>query len=149
MIRLSSVSPSLLISDNMEVDSTYDLLEMYAAADLMLYRNQLDSAWDGFDAVTKRAMSHPLFDEVLMQKAKIRMKQGRYSDADSLLQKLVDFYQTDILADDALFMLAELNEVKLNNKERARGCYEKLILDYPASLYVEQARKRYNELKKQ
>ena len=149
LIANDAMELSLLISDNMEVDSTYDLLEMYAAADLMLYRNQLDSAWDGFDAVTKRAMSHPLFDEVLMQKAKIRMKQGRYSDADSLLQKLVDFYPTDILADDALFMLAELNENKLNNKERARGCYEKLILDYPASLYVEQSRKRYNELKKQ
>ena len=70
------------------------------------------------------------------------MKQGRYNVADSLLQRIVDHYADDILADDALFMLAELNEQQLNNAERARECYEKLILDYPASLYVDRARKK-------
>jgi outer membrane protein assembly factor BamD (BamD/ComL family) len=138
---------SLLISDNMEDDSTYDMLERYAEADLLLYRNQLDSAWDAFDAVATSALSHPLFDEVLMQKAKIRIRQQRYAEADSLLQQLVDFYPYDILADDALMLLAQLNDEQLQHPERARDCYEKLILDYPNSLYVDRARKRYNELK--
>ena len=44
-------------------------------------------------------------------------------------------------------LLAQLNEEKLNNMEQARYYYEKLILDYPASLFVDQARKRYNLLK--
>jgi hypothetical protein len=43
-------------------------------------------------------------------------------------------------------LLAQLNEEKLNHPERARDCYEKLILDYPASLYVDEARKRYRAL---
>ncbi len=80
-----------------------------------------------------------------MQKARIRMKQGQYAEADSLLQFVVDHYGSDILADDALFMLAELNEQQLNNQEKARQCYEKLILDYPTSLYVDRARKRYRK----
>ena len=42
---------------------------------------------------------------------------------------------------------AELNEDKLGNFEKARECYEKLLLDYPTSLYVDRARKRYNALK--
>ncbi len=149
LIANDAMELSLLISDNMEVDSTFDLLELYAAADLQLYRNQLDSAWMGFDAVSTRTLSHPLLDEVLMQKAKIRMKQGRYAEADSLLERLVDFYAEDILADDAVMMIAELNDNQLDNKERARDFYEKLILDYPTSLYVERARKRYYELKNQ
>ena len=140
---------SLLISDNMEEDSTYEALSYYAAADLMLYRGQLDSAWALYDDITIRNLSHSLFDEVLMQKARIRMKQGRYTEADSLLQRIVDHYASDILADDALIMLAELNEQQLGNTDRARECYEKLLLDYPASLYADRARKRYNALKKQ
>lgn len=147
LIANDAMDLSLLISDNMEEDSSYEMLELYAAADLLFYRNRLDSAFQAFEAITTRALSHPLFDEVLMQEAKIRLKQGRYAEADSLLQRLVDFYSADILADDALMMLAELNETKLNNMERARSCYEKLILDYPTSLYVDRARKRYNELK--
>lgn len=149
LIANDAMQLSLLISDNMEEDSTFDMLELYAAADLMIYRNQLDSAWTLLDDITHRTLSHPLFDEILLQKAKICMKQARYSDADSLLQFIVDHYSSDILADDALFMLAELNEQQLNNKQKARECYEKLLLDYPASLYCDRARKRYNLLKQE
>ena len=149
LIANDAMQLSLLISDNMEEDSTYEMLEYYAAADLMMYRGKLDSAWALLDNITQRSLSHSLFDEILMQKAKIRMKQARYTEADSLLQFIVDHYSSDILADDALFMLAELNEQQLNNNERARNCYEKLILDYPASLYADRARKRYNALKPQ
>ena len=146
LVANDAMELSLLISDNMEEDSTYEMLSYYAAADLMVYRNQLDSAWMLLEEIVHRNLSHNLFDEVLMQKAKIRMKQGRFEEADSLLQFIVDHYGTDILADDALFMLAELNEQQLNNPEKARQCYEKLILDYPTSLYVDRARKRYRNM---
>ena len=147
LIANDAMELSLLISDNMDPDSTYDMLERYADAELLLFRNQLDSAWDAFEAVSTSALSHPLFDEVLMQQAKIRIRQQRYSEADTLLQQLVDLYSNDILADDALMLLAELNDIQLAHPDRALQCYERLILDYPASLYVDRARKRYNELK--
>ena len=149
LIANDAMELSLLISDNMEDDSTYTMLEMYAAADLLLYRNMLDSAWEAFDNIEHRALSHPILDDVLMQKAKIRMKQSRYGEADELLEKLVNFYGDGLLADDALMMSAELNEKRLGNKSRAKEQYEKILLDHPTSLYTEQARKRYNELKKE
>ncbi len=147
LVANDAMELSLLISDNMEDDSTYTMLEIFADADMLLYRNMLDSAWDGYTDVETHSLSHPLLDEVLMRKAQIRMKQARYSDADSLLQKLVDFYPLDITADDALMMMAELNEDKLGNTAKAIECYEKLLLDYPTSLYTDRARKRYNALK--
>lgn len=147
LIANDAMQLSLLISDNMEVDSTFEMLELYAAADLDLYRNRLEEAWQGYESIAIRTLSHPLLDEVLLQKARIRIKQARYAEADSLLQHLVDFYPHDILADDALLLMAELNEDHLNNMERARSCYERILLDYPSSLYTDRARRRYNELK--
>ena len=147
LVANDAMELSLLISDNMEDDSTYGVLELFADADLLLYRNMLDSAWMGYDVVTMGVLSHPLFDDVLMRKAQIRMKQARYTEADSLLQRLIDFYPEDITADDAIIMQAELNEDKLNNQEKALECYEKILLDYPSSLYVDYARRRYNILK--
>ena len=147
LIANDAMELSLLISDNMDDDSTYTMLERYADADLLLYRNQLDSAYDALEALSTSALSHPIFDEVLLQKARIRIRQQQYAEADSLLQKLVEFYPDEIVADDAVMLLAQLNEERLNNMEQARYYYEKLILDYPASLYVDQARKRYNLLK--
>ena len=149
LIANDAMELSLLISDNMEDDSTYTMLELYAAADLLLYRNMLDSAWEAFDNVEHRTLSHPILDDVLMQKAKIRMKQGRYSEADELLQKLINFYGDGLLGDDALMMSAELNEKQLDNKNRAKEQYEKILLEHPTSLYTEQARKHYANLKKE
>ena len=147
LVANDAMELSLLISDNMEDDSTYGMLELFADADLMLYRNMLDSAWASYDAIQRAVLSHPLFDEILMRKAQIRMKQARYNEADSLLERLVAFYPDDITADDALILRAELNEEKLQKPDVARECYEKLLLDYPTSLYTDRARKRYNALK--
>ena len=98
-------------------------------------------------AIREKALGaeHPDVATNLNNLAELYRDQARYAEADSLLQFIVDHYGSDILADDALFMLAELNEQQLNNHEKARQCYEKLILDYPSSLYVDRARKRYRK----
>lgn len=147
LIANDAMELSLLISDNMEQDSTYAMLEIFADADFLLYRHQLDSAWLRFDAVSRRTLSHPLLDEVLLRKAQIRIQQRRFEDADSLLGQLYAYYPSDILADDALFLRADICERHLQRIDQARECYELLITDFPTSIYVEQARKRYNELK--
>ena len=148
LIANDAMELSLVISDNMEEDSSFDMLELFADADLLLYRNQLDSAWNAFDEISHRTLSHPLLDDVLMKQAKIRLKQGNYPQADALLEKLIQFYPNDILADDALFLRGQLNEKELNNLQQASQCYEKLIIDYPSSLYLEQARKSYEQINK-
>ena len=147
LIANDAMELSLLISDNIDDDGTYSTLSYYSRADLLAYRNQNEEALLVLDSISTLHLSHPIFDEVLFKKAKIKLKQEKYSEADSLLQKLVDFYPYDILADDALFALAELNEGQLNNQEKALQFYETIILDYPASIYVTEARKRYYSLK--
>ena len=147
LVANDAMELSLLISDNMESDSTFSSLRFFAQADLLIYQNRFEEALGYFDSITKTNLYHALFDEIFMRKAQVAMKQGEYMQADSLLQKVVDLYADDILADDALFLLADLNENKLKNNARAMECYEKIILDYTASLYITEARKRYNRLK--
>lgn len=148
LIANDAMELSLLISDNMEQDSTFDMLEIFSDADLLLYRNLLDSAWVRFDEITYRTLSHPLLDDVLLRKAQIRIKQGRYMDADTLLGQLYSFYPDGILADDALYMRAQLAERHLQQVDKAKEYYELLLTDFPSSIYIEQVRKLYNEIKK-
>lgn len=147
LIANDAMQLSLLISDNMEDDSTYGTLSLYASAELMLYRNLLDSAWNIFDNISTSTLSHPILDDVMLQKAKIQMKKGNFDVADSLLQQLVTFYPESILADDALFLRAQLNEEQLHRAKTAFECYETIIMDHSSSLYADDARKRYNALK--
>ena len=56
-------------------------------------------------------------------------------------------YSTDLLADDALFQLAELYENYLHDKAKAMDLYKDILLKYKGSIYVVEARKRFRELR--
>ena len=66
--------------------------------------------------------------------------------ADSLWNSIVLKYPYDIKADDAIFNLAKLNEEIFQRKQVSINYYQKIILEYPSSLYISQARKKYEEL---
>ena len=147
LIANDAMEYSLLISDNIDEDSTYNGLSLFAKADLALYQHNPQAASRYLDTLNATFLSHSLFDEVLLKRAEIAIEEKQYQQADSLLQLLLLKYPYDITADDALYLLAQINETHLANAQKAREYYERLILDYPTSLYVTQSRKRYNFLK--
>jgi TolA-binding protein len=55
-------------------------------------------------------------------------------------------YPYELTADDALFLLSEICLNKTNEKALAKELLEKIILDYPNSVYVTEARKLLKEL---
>jgi outer membrane protein assembly factor BamD (BamD/ComL family) len=138
---------SLLIGDNPAFDSTGEALRMFARADLCFYQNKIQQAYLTLDSLEKEFPESTLADEILYRKAKIKMKQGNYQEAIPLLEKILASYREDILADNALMMLAELNQKQLNNPEKAMQLYKELMTDFPGSLFVVEARKRFRVLR--
>ena len=51
------------------------------------------------------------------------------------------------LADDALFTRAKLHESKMGDTAKAMELYQDLLVNYPGSLFVVEARKRYRALR--
>lgn len=147
LIANDAMKLSLLISDNIDMDSSYTALRYYARADLLAYRNNYDEALVTLDSIQMVALWHPLHDEALFKKAEIMLEKGEFEAADSLLAKVTEMYPTDILADDALMMRAELYDFHFNDPDKAMNLYEKLMLNYPGSLFVIDARKRFRELR--
>ncbi|MBW7914334.1 MAG: tetratricopeptide repeat protein, partial [Taibaiella sp.] len=97
-------------------------------------------------SVAKAFPDHPLADDIMMQRARIAQKQTDYTKALTYLQQIHKEHGKDVLADDALFIMAEINERYLNNKEEAGKLYAQLIIEYPGSTYVQLARKKVKEL---
>ena len=146
LIANDAMEYSLLIYDNIDEDSTYNALSLYSKAEFALYQNKYETALSYLDTIDQNYLSHPIFDKVLYKRAEISIKKEEYTKADSLLNIILLKYPYDLMADDALYLLAELNQTHLNSPEKAKEYYERIILDYPNSLYVVEARKRYNEL---
>jgi tetratricopeptide (TPR) repeat protein len=73
--------------------------------------------------------------------------QGKWDEAIPFLEKIVSKFGSDILADDAIFNLAEIYELQKNNKEKALEFYKLIVLDYKGSLFSAEARKRVRLLR--
>lgn len=137
----------LIIQDNTGLDSNEDALKIYAEADLLIFQNKFDQALVKLNDLNEQFPGHTLNDEILFSKAIIAEKKGQYTEAENYYLAIVKDYSYDILADNALFNLAQLYEFKLNDKEKAKKMFEIIVLDYTGSLFVAEARKRYRNLR--
>ena len=51
------------------------------------------------------------------------------------------------MPNDALFKLADLEQHHFSDPKKAMDLYEKLMVDYPGSLYVAEARRQFRILR--
>jgi outer membrane protein assembly factor BamD (BamD/ComL family) len=54
---------------------------------------------------------------------------------------------SDILGDNALFLLANITEKNIGDKPKAMKYYEEFIEKYPGSFFLTEVRKRYRALR--
>jgi tetratricopeptide (TPR) repeat protein len=147
LIANDALNLSLLISDNMEADSTGGALKMYARADMDIFAEDIDKAVTTLDSIDVKYPNNSLSDDISMAKARILIQQKDYTGAVPLLKKIVAEHPTDLWADDAVFMLGDIYDNNLNDKEQAKIYYQKIITDYPGSLLINESRKRFRLLR--
>ena len=138
---------SLLIADNENEEDSINLpLRQFAYADFLMECNRLDEAIVLLDSIENDYNALSLHDDVLYKKAIIAIHYQRYKQADKLLEKLIETYPDDLLADDALFERAKLQEFHLKDYLSAMESYKQLITKYPDSIWVIDARTRFRML---
>lgn len=147
LISNDAIDLSLLITDNFNMDTTTVPMRLFAQADLLGYQNRWDEAMVKIDSILTAWPMHSLKDEILILKADMHMQNGDFDQAREKLEEVMEYHFADILADDALFQLAEMHERIYEDQEKAKELYEKLLTDYPGSLYVVEARKRFRTLR--
>ena len=147
LIANDAMQLSLLISDNSLEDSTQTALKKYARADLLAYQNKNKEAISVLDDILQNHKGEKIEDEALLKQGELLENQKDYEGAKFNYQKIVEFYANDILADDAHFVLAELYQNILNEPEKAKQHYEKIIYNYQDSYYFPQARRNYRMLR--
>ena len=147
LIANDALELSLLISDNIEEDSLTVPLSMYAKSDLLEFRNRDQDALAVLDTISVLYPMHSIVDNVLFKKAEIFSKNGKFDLAATNYSEIIEKYPYDLLADDSMFNLAGLFENQLNNKGKAMELYEKILTQFPGSLYVVEARKHFRALR--
>lgn len=147
LIANDAMQLSLLISDNSLEDSTQTALKKYARADLLGYQNKTKEAIAELNGILENHKGEKIEDEALLKQAQLLETLKDYDAAEFNYRKITEFYQNDILADDAHFALGELYRNHLGQPEKAKVHYEKIIYNYQDSYYFPQARKHFRRLR--
>lgn len=122
-------------------------LRYYAKADFLIFQNKDDDALQLLDSIILADPMSKLVDDVYFQKAKISIKKKDYLGAEQLLQKVATTYSADLLGDDATYLLAQLYDFYIKDTGKAMEYYQKVLTDFPDSIFTIDARKRYRELR--
>ena len=147
LIANDAMQLSLLIADNSLEDSTQTALKKYALADLLSYQKKTKEAIAVLDDILLNHKGEKIEDEALLKQGELLTGIKDYEAAIFNYQKITEFYANDILADDAYFALGELYRNVLNEPQKAKAQYEKIIYNYQDSYYFPQARKYFRMLR--
>ena len=146
LIANDAMKLSIFITENLGLDSNYRAMEKFAKADLLIAQHKYDQAFLTFDSIQKTFPFHSLVDEILLRKAQALKQQGNWDDAILYYNEILEKHGDDIHGDDALFQLATIYEYNKIDLEKAKTYYFKLMKEYPGSLFVTEARKKYRSL---
>ncbi|TRX23622.1 tetratricopeptide repeat protein [Flavobacterium franklandianum] len=137
----------LLINDNTVADSTQTALKQFAKGDYLLYQNRNPEAIAQFQAILKSFKGQQIVTVTLLRLGKIYEKQGEYNLALSQYQNIIDNHADGIYIDEALYFSADIYNNKLQDHEKAKPLYEKIIFSHQDSIYFVDARKEYRQLR--
>ncbi len=155
LIANDAVNLFLKISDNEPVDSIPSGLKQLAKAELLAFQNKDEAALSELNSLFTRKdifingfiPSEVIYDDVLFFKAKLLIKQQKYTEAITALDKIIAADNQSFLTDDVYFMMAETYNNHLKNSEKAQEYYQKIIFDYTSSIYLVDARKKFRKLR--
>ncbi len=119
----------------------------FASADLLMRQHKNAEALVLFQEVTVRYGTTSLVDDAMMRIGELQVTLNHVGDALEAFRKVADDMPTSILRDRAQMRVGELYENELKNKQKAIEAYEQVLVNFPNSLYVEEARKRIRTLR--
>lgn len=138
---------ALLIQDNTVEDTLGLGLRAYAAVEKLVFQNKLPEAIAGLDALLTRFPGHAITDDTYYLKAQLQRRTGDFPGAIATLERITSNPKYNVLSDDALFLLARIQEEDVKDKVQAQALYNQVITRYPGSIYVAEARKRFRKLR--
>ena len=146
-IANDAIELKVLIAENRGPDSLSAPLGRYARARLLLRQQRPQAALDTLDVLLDQSGAHALADDVRFLRADALRRSRQTEAALAAFQEFPLIHPQSYLADQTLFLAAEIQEEELNDADAAITTYTQLLTDYPGSLFAQEARARIRRLR--
>ncbi|MFP4064775.1 MAG: tetratricopeptide repeat protein [Bacteroidales bacterium] len=147
LIANDAIRLSLRIQDNVTGDQNTEPLKLFARAEQHIFMHRYNEAEQVLDSIRDRFPDHQINDDVLFARSEIMEHRGNYEAVDSLLTIISEEYPRGLLADEAVFNRAELQHQYFENHDKAMELYQRVMIDYPGSIFTLTARNRFRALR--
>ena len=137
----------LLLNDNTVADSTQTALKQFAKGDYLLYQNRNQEAVTQFQLILKTHKGEEIEAVTMLRLGTIYEKLGDYNLALSQYQAIIEQHSDGIYIDEALYFSAEIYNRRLQEPEKAKALYEKIIFNHQDSIHFVEARKKFRQLR--
>ena len=122
-------------------------LSEFAAADLLMRQHKYSESLSRFIEITRAYPPALLLDDGMMRLSELHLLLHQAGAALEVLRQVANEMPSSILRDKAQLRIGEVYEKVLKNDAKAIEAYEGILIKYPSSLYVEEARKRIRLLR--
>lgn len=137
----------LLINDNTVADSSQTALKQFAKGDYLLYQNRNQEAIAQFQQILKSFKGQEIEAVTLLRLGRLYEKLGDNTLALAQYQDIIDHHSDGIYIDEALYFSAEIYNKQLQQPDKAKALYEKIIFAHQDSIYFVDARRKFRELR--
>lgn len=135
-----------VLSENMKNDG--DALKEYAHGLFLARQRKNTEAIAVFNALIATSRKADIADDALLEVAQLEASAGFTVQAVASYERLLsEFRMNSIVLDRAQFQLADTYRAEMHDSQKAIAAYEKLLADFPNSIYADQARKRVRQLR--
>jgi len=139
-----SILLEIVKSDN--TANSREALKLYSKADLLSRQRKYSEAQAVYQNLYEEYPDTPLSDDAFFLAGKQSAAMGRFKESVERFDLFLVSYPESDLADEVLLSAGEINEIALKETESAIFYYERLLIDYPRSIYADIARKRLRQL---
>jgi tetratricopeptide (TPR) repeat protein len=137
----------LLINDNTVADSTQTALKQFAKGDYLLYQNRNQEAIVQFQQILQSFKGQEIESVTLLRLGRLYEKLGDITLALAQYQNIIEHHSDGIYVDEALYFSADIYNKQLQQPDKAKVLYEKIIFSHQDSIYFVDARRKFRELR--
>jgi tetratricopeptide (TPR) repeat protein len=129
--------------------SAPEALKFYTEADLLLFQQKKSEAVNKLHSALKKPAPPNFRSKMIFEAAHLSADLGEFAEALDYCNEVLQDEQMLLYADEALFMMANIVDYRLNDYTRAFSLYDRLLAEFPESQFAIPARERLKEIRKQ
>jgi tetratricopeptide (TPR) repeat protein len=132
-----AIELTLLLNPQMNDSSN---LLIYAQAEFLAEQKKFDEAAASYKKLADNQQAFVLRSISAINYGEMLIAVDNYQDAVSVLEVLSAEGEKNIYADKAVYLLGKIHQYGIKNFNKAEEYYQKLLADYPKSIYADDAR---------